>query len=100
MPKFPGGKNALEKYLEISLKESNISPNYKDKSIVYVSFVVLKSGKLVDIKLANMKKKQRVSQKTEDKIIKIIESMPKWDPGILNGREVNTQCLIPIKTNE
>jgi protein TonB len=100
MPKFPGGKNALEKYLEISLKESNLSTNYKDESIVYVSFVILKSGKLVDIKLANMEKKQRISQKTEEKIIKIIESMPKWEPGILNGKVVNAQYFIPIKTNK
>jgi hypothetical protein len=31
-----------------------------------------------------------------DEVIRVLKLMPKWKPGINNGKEVNVKMLIPI----
>ncbi|MCW3789527.1 energy transducer TonB [Plebeiibacterium sediminum] len=96
MPEFPNGIIGLKEYLKVSLQNSSVLQNYMEETTFYVSFVVLKSGKLTKIKMAN---KSNVNPQIANEIIKIVELMPRWKPGMLNGKLIDIQIMIPIKLN-
>lgn len=91
-PEFPGGIIALQKYILEHLtypeeaKESNI------QGTVYITFTVLKSGKITDTKIL-----KGLGYGCDEEAIKIISEMPDWKAGILDGIPVNCSMTIPIK---
>jgi len=33
----------------------------------------------------------------DEEVVRVIESMPRWNPGIQNGKKVNVEFKMPIK---
>jgi len=92
MPEFPGGSMALKKYLDDSSLHNEILQTNTEETRIYVSIIVLKNGKVANIKI-----RQNINSQVENVIIKMFESMPTWKPGIIDGESVNVEYLIPIK---
>ena len=95
MPEFPGGINALKKYIVESTQNSENLQNYTEATIIYVSFIILKNGKLANIKII-----RNGNPKIEKEITRIFESIPKWEPGIIDSEPVNVEYVIPIKIRQ
>ncbi|WP_289056174.1 hypothetical protein, partial [Carboxylicivirga marina] len=95
MPEFPGGINALKKYIVESSQNCEILQSYTEASIIYVSFIVLKNGKLANIKII-----RNGNPKIEKEIIRLFESIPIWRPGIIESEPVNVEYVIPIKIRQ
>lgn len=88
-PIYMGGEQALYDYIKKEIKKLNTS-NIKGNA--FVSFVIDEEGKAVDAKIIKSS-----GSFTGDKIIKkIIRSMPKWRPGMLNGAPVKVKQNLPI----
>jgi TonB family protein len=91
MPEFPGGRKALEKYLEENANYPFSALKKKKEGKVSVSFVVDKSGYVNDISVA------RGFDETLDKVaVYAISNMPKWKPGKQRGKPVNVSYTIPV----
>jgi protein TonB len=89
MPEFPGGSAALERYI---IRNFNV-PNYiEDEQVsIRVFFVVNEDGKITN-----------VSASTDNSALKreaerVVNNMPPWKPGKMNGRPVKVQYRLPIK---
>jgi protein TonB len=83
---FPGGNQAWGNYLEKSL-HSDVPVKKGAPSGIYkvrVSFVVSKNGDVSDVRSEN-----DPGYGTASEAERVIQSGPKWDPAIQNGRKVN-----------
>ncbi len=91
LPEFPGGENALIKYLSDKLEypEKAIQRNKQGK--VLIGFVVDKNGKIKDIEVL-----ESMGKECDEEAIRVIRSMPKWKAGSVNGQSVNVKFSVPI----
>ena len=87
MPSFPGGQKLLEEYLK-----NNINAYDCPEGKVVVSFVVEKSGDLTNLSVV-----QSNQLELNEKALDIIQGMPKWNPGYMNGNKVRVLCHVCIE---
>lgn len=91
MPQFPGGQSELMKFISNNLKYPTIAAENGIEGRVIVRFVVGKDGSVSDIQI------QRGLDASCDKEAKrVVEAMPKWIPGMQNGRAVPVYFTLPI----
>lgn len=88
---FPGGKQALGKYIieHLTIESGDVEENINSR--LYVQFTVTKTGALTDIHIL-----KGVSQKIDEKVLKIFREMPDWTPGTSNGKPVAEIVTYPI----
>ena len=91
MPEFPGGMNALMKYLSQNIKYPAEAHAKDIQGRVIVSFVVRKDGSIDDIKVA-----RSVDPYLDKEAVRVITTMPKWTPGKQRGEAVNVRFTVPV----
>ena len=90
-PSFPGGDEALRKFLEANLKTPADMPD--DATIsVQVEFVVGFDGKLKSFKIV-----KDGGDDFNNEVIRVLKKMPNWIPGKSNGHNVSVYHIIPVK---
>lgn len=87
-PEFPGGDSALMLYIS---KYLIIPSEIEVTGSLAVSFIIEKDGSISDIK-----ELRSPSEELSQVAIRLVESMPKWKPGKINGKVVRTKYQIPI----
>ncbi len=91
IPQFPGGEEALYKYLGENVKYPQAA---KDKGIqgkVFVSFVVEIDGSISEIKVL-----RGIGEGCDEEAVSVMKNMPKWIPGSMNGIPVRVQYNLPF----
>ncbi|MDE5424365.1 energy transducer TonB [Ancylomarina sp. DW003] len=91
MPEFPGGNEALLKYLAAKLDYPEQAKNNKVEGKVYVSFIIDLDGSIVNIKIV-----RGVNADLGAEAIRVIKAMPKWIPGKQRGKSVRVNYVLPI----
>jgi TonB family protein len=91
-PQFPGGKGELIKFLskEIIYPRSALENDISGK--VLVQFNVKLDGTIYNIKI-----KESVDNDLDNEAIRVVQLMPKWNPGLLDGTPVNVSFTLPVK---
>lgn len=93
-PEFPGGTEALYKYLSENIKYPQEA---RDKGItgkVYVSFVIEKDGSVSRPRVL-----REIGGGCGDEAVRVVMGMPKWIPGKQRGKPVRVQFNLPISFN-
>ena len=91
MPEFPGGMAALMKYLGTNIKYPTISQEMGSAGRVIVQFVVDKDGTITNPTVA-----RGVDAYLDKEAIRVVSSMPKWKPGVQNGKKVRVKYTVPV----
>ena len=91
MPKFPGGQGGLFQYLAKSFKYPTIAQKNKEQGRVIIQMIIGADGSLSNVKVL-----RSVSPSLDAEAVRIVENMPKWEPGIQKGQPVSVQYTIPI----
>ena len=91
MPEFIGGTAALMKYLSSNIKYPTISQETGSQGKVIVQFVVDKDGTI-----SNPEVVRGVDPYLDKEAIRVISSMPKWTPGVQNGKKVRVKFTVPV----
>lgn len=94
MPSFPGGRVALMKWLAKRMKYPKEAEEKGIKGRVICTFVVEKNGKITDVKVM-----RSVHPLLDAEALRVVRSMPKWQPGKLNGKPVRVKFTIPLTFN-
>lgn len=92
MPSFPGGEEALFKYLGKSIKYPAMARDAGIQGIVYVTFVVKEDGTISDVRVL-----RGIGGGCDDEAIRVVENMPDWKPGKQRGKPVRVQYNLPIR---
>ena len=91
MPEFPGGTAALMKYLSGNIKYPTISQETGSQGKVIVQFVVDKDGTITNPEVV-----RGVDPYLDKEAVRVISSMPKWKPGVQNGKKVRVKYTVPV----
>lgn len=89
MPSFPGGSEALKEYLKKNTRYPN--PDACIQGRVVVVFVVDEKGNLSDVKVA-----RSVEPSLDAEAVRVVKSMPRWNPGIEKGKAVKVRYTLPV----
>ncbi len=90
-PSFPGGIAAFYKFTQQSIQYPPDAAKNRIQGRVYLSFIVERDGSLSEIKIA-----RGVSEDLNAEALRLINTSPKWNPGIQNGRTVRVTYTIPV----
>lgn len=90
-PRFPGGHIALFEYLSKNIKFPKSKENEDVKVRVVTTFTVEKDGSITDAKIVRSQ-----GEAFDNEALRVINGMPKWIPGMQNGKAVSVKYLLPI----
>ena len=92
MPEYPGGREALMKYLDEEVNCSTINQGNGTQGRVIIQFVVGKDGSIINPRVA-----RSVDSFLDKEALRVIKEMPKWKPGELeDGTKVNVKFTVPV----
>jgi protein TonB len=91
MPEFPGGNEALLKYVASATKYPEIAKENGISGKVYVTFVVNTDGKVTNVTVA-----RSVDPSLDKEAIRVCQAMPPWKPGKQRNKAVRVSYTIPI----
>ncbi len=91
MPVFPGGEEALRKFIAQSVKYPVIAQENGIQGRVFVSFVVNQKGEVTNVKVA-----RPFDPNLDKEAVRVVQSMPKWSPGKQRGKAVKVSYTVPI----
>ena len=90
-PEFPGGIEALYKYMVDNVKYPEKAKADKIEGRVFVAFVIEKDGSVTNAKVV-----RGVSDEIDAEALRVVSAMPKWKPGTQQGNPVRVQYNLPI----
>lgn len=91
---FPGGQQALIQWVEDNIKCPERVKNSDTKVRVIVKFVVEKDGSVTNPVVV-----KGVDNELDKAAIELMEKMPRWIPGRMNGVPVRSYYIIPVLFN-
>lgn len=93
-PEFPGGMEALYKYLRENIKYPQLARENNITGKVYVTFVVERDGSIAQPRVL-----KDIGGGCGAEAIRVVKSMPKWTPGKQRGKAVRVQFNLPVSFN-
>lgn len=91
MPNFPGGMSQLMSYIKKNIRYPVDAVKDGTQGRVILTFIVEKDGRLTDIKVA-----KSVSPSLDKEALRMVKSMPRWIPGMQDGKKVRAKYTLPI----
>lgn len=91
MPLFPGGDEALRKYLATEVKYPVIAQENGIQGRVFVKFVIMPDGSVSNVEVA-----RPFDPNLDKEAVRVVKSMPKWTPGKQRGKAVRVSYTVPI----
>lgn len=92
MPEYPGGEEAMIKYISGNLVYPQDAINQKIGGKVIVGFIVKADGSISDVTVVKSS-----NSIFDNAAIDVIKRMPAWKPGKQRGQNVDVHMYIPIK---
>ena len=94
LPSFPGGDKARIDFISSIIKYPAVAQDAGIQGIVYVSFIVNRDGKIVDIQVP-----RGIHEILDNEAVRVIQLMPPWNPGKQHGKPVRTKIFLPVSFN-
>ncbi|MBR4897480.1 MAG: TonB family protein [Prevotella sp.] len=91
MPEFIGGQAELMKFLAENVHYPEAAYKVGKQGRVIVTFIVEADGSVSNAKIV-----KKVSDELDAEALRVIGTMPKWKPGMQNGKAVRVKYTIPI----
>ncbi len=93
MPGYPGGDEALLKYIKENVKYPAIARENEVQGTVYISYVVDKTGAVTNVRVG----RGNVGGGCEEEAVRVIKTLPRYTPGKQNGRPASVSFMVPVK---
>ena len=91
MPEFPGGTEKMMDYLSKNIKYPEEAKEKGISGRVFLSFVIEKDGAVSNVKVA-----KGIGKECDDEALRVVKAMPKWKPGLMKGKPVRVNYMLPI----
>ena len=90
-PEFVGGQAKMYQYLGENIKYPAAAQRANISGRVFVKFVVEDDGSIGDVKVM-----KGIGFGCDEEAVRVVKSMPKWKPGVQNGKNVRVYYNMPI----
>jgi len=91
MPQFPGGDEAMLKFLYSQLVYPRLALEYKIEGRVVVQFVIAPNGRIEDATIL-----RGIGFGCDEEALRVVNAMPAWTPGRQRGRAVRVRYNLPV----
>ena len=91
MPTFPGGDEALMSYLKEHIHYPAFARANRTEGRVIVSCIIDRTGMLTNLKIV-----RGIGNGCEEEALRLLRTMPKWNPGKVKGEDVRVQLNFPV----
>lgn len=91
MPAFPGGMEAMMKFLTENVHYPEAAYKAGVQGRVLVQLIVEKDGRISNVKVV-----KKANDDLDAEAIRVVSSMPRWQPGMQNGKVVRVKYTLPI----
>lgn len=92
MPQFKGGNKAMMDFLMMNMKYPESAAKAKQQGRAVVGFVVGKDGTINDVYIV----KSTGYDVLDNEAMRVVKSMPAWEPGKQKGKPVDVKYFVPI----
>ncbi len=92
MPLFPGGEGKMMEFLYKNIKYPVIAQENGIQGRVICTFVVNRDGTIVDAEVV-----RGVDASLDREALRVINTMPKWQPGEQRGKPVRVKYTLPVQ---
>ena len=92
MPNYPGGDAALLGYINKSVEYPPIAKENGITGVVYVSYIVDKTGNVTDVKVV-----RGADPFLDKEAVRVVKTIKGYKPGKQRGKPVPVQFTIPIR---
>ena len=92
MPKFKGGESAMMEFLMMNMKYPQTAVKANQQGRAIVGFVVRKDGTVSDVHIT----KSAGHAVLDEEAMRVVKSMPAWEPGKQKGKPVDVKYNVPI----
>ncbi len=92
MPSFPGGEEALARFLRKNLRYPQMAQENEIEGRVFVQFVINPQGKISEVTTVGPHRGGGL----DEEAVRVVKSMPDWKPGKQNGQPVSVRYNLPI----
>ncbi len=91
MPEFPGGNEKMMEFISSNTQYPQEAKNKGVQGRVLVNFVVDTDGSVTDVDVM-----KGIGGGCDEEAVRVVKSMPKWQPGMQRGKAVRVQYLVPV----
>ena len=91
MPEFPGGMKEMLKFLQENEKYPENAMKNNVQGRVIVQFVIEKDGTPTEFKVL-----RSVDPDLDAEALRVLQTMPKWKPGMQRGEVVRVKFTVPV----
>lgn len=92
LPEFPGGEEALRRFIAINLRYPMEAMLQGKQGRIFISFIVTEKGEIKEVHVA----KSSGSELLDNEGLRVICSMPNWNPGMIDNEPVATTFVVPV----
>lgn len=90
-PSFPGGDEAMLKYIQSNIAYPSVAQENAIEGIVYVEFTVSDDGSIASSRI-----RRGIGHGCDEEVLRVIEEMPRWEPAMINGTPVAIRFTLPV----
>ena len=91
MPEFPGGIPKLLKFLSVNVQYPTEAREAGITGKIVATFVVGADGMIRKVMIV-----KGIGYGCDEEVKRVIEAMPKWKPGVLDGKAVPVSYMLPV----
>lgn len=92
MPSFPGGQDAMSKYIAENIKYPEEARTKGIQGKVSLTFIIEKDGSVSHVKVL-----RGIGSGCDEEAVRVVSGMPRWTPGMQKGKPVRVQFNLPIQ---
>lgn len=92
MPKFPGGEEALMKFINEHIKYPQSALKQGTQGTIMLRFVVTGTGDIGEVQIL-----KGLDPDCDDEAKRVVKSLPKFNPGMQQGRPVSVWYTTPVR---
>ena len=91
LPEFPGGIVQFMKWLTRNLRYPPTAQSQRIQGKVVISFIINKDGSIASPTIV-----QSADPLLDREALRVVKMMPRWKPGLQNGKTCRTMFAIPV----
>ena len=91
LPEYPGGMEAMMKFLSENVHYPEEAYKSGVQGRVLVNFIIEKDGSISNVHVI-----KKVNDNLDAEAVRVVSAMPKWTPGMQEGKVVRVKYTLPI----
>jgi TonB family protein len=91
MPEFPGGAQSMQEFIKNNINYPDLAKENNIEGKVFMKFVVRSTGEIDNIQIV-----RGVHKVLDTAAMELVKKMPRWIPGVQNGKTVPVYFILPV----